>query len=115
MSYPPPPPPPNYPGGQSTYLPYGGGYYHQPRGTNGMAVASLVISCVSFFICAPVAVVGAILGHIARNQIRDSGEDGDGVALAGIIIGWIVFGLVLAAVAFYVLVFVLVAANESNY
>jgi hypothetical protein len=37
--------------------------------------------------------VGAILGHVARRKIRRSGEAGDGMALAGIIVGWIVFVL----------------------
>jgi len=37
--------------------------------------------------------VGAILGHIARGQIARSGEQGDGIALAAIIIGWIFTGL----------------------
>jgi hypothetical protein len=40
-----------------------------------------------------VGLVGAILGHVARRKIRTSGEGGDGMALAGIIVGWIVLAL----------------------
>jgi K+-transporting ATPase A subunit len=63
------------------------------RSTNGMAIASLVlaISC-----CAPLAV---IFGHIAKRQIRERGEDGGGLATAGLVIGYI--GL--ALLALYVL------------
>ena len=40
--------------------------------------------------------LGAILGHVARRKIRNSGEGGDGMALAGIIVGWIVLALGIA-------------------
>lgn len=106
--YPPPPPPPDYPGGYASgppaYNPYGG--YQAPRGTNGLAIASLVVSLVSIFFCMPASAVGAIMGHMARNQIRESGEEGEGLALAGIIVGWIVFGLFILILAFYLIVIV---------
>jgi hypothetical protein len=44
------------------------------RGMNGLAVMSLV----SVFVFGPLAV---ILGHMARHQIRRSGESGAGIAL----------------------------------
>jgi MFS family permease len=80
--------------------PYG---YGQPmaisKPTNGMAVAAMVVSIVGIAgVCAYgvgglVGIVGAILGHVARRQIRERGEQGDGMALAGIIVGWIAAGL----------------------
>jgi len=39
---------------------------------------------------------GAIMGHIARRQIRTTQEAGDPMAKAGIIVGWIVLGLAVA-------------------
>ena len=33
------------------------------------------------------------MGHIARKQIRERNEQGDGFALAGIIVGWVITGL----------------------
>ncbi len=51
--------------------------------TNVLAVLSLVLSLVFF---APVAV---IMGHIAVSQIARTGEDGRGMAIAGLIIGWV--------------------------
>jgi hypothetical protein len=80
---------------QSGYpsAPYAGGYgASQPR-TNGMAIGSLVASIVGVpltFLCytgALGAIVGIVLGFIAINQIKQSGEEGRGFAIAGIIIG----------------------------
>lgn len=78
----------------------------QSTGTNGMAIAALVISLHSFGLPG-VSIVGAILGHVARHQIRRTGQDGDGVALAGIIIGWAITGLYLALVGFIIVAAVL--------
>jgi hypothetical protein len=75
-------PPPGY------AQPYPYGYQMQPP-TNGMAIAALVTSCVMLVSCMPLSVVGAVLGHIARRQIRETGESGDGLALAAVILGWI--------------------------
>jgi hypothetical protein len=61
-----------------------------------------VVSCVGApAIClygasALVAPVGAILGHVARRRIRAVGAGGQGMALAGIIIGWVATALGLA-------------------
>lgn len=88
-------PPPGYP----PYPPQ----YVVVRPTDGMAVASLVTSIAGFLVCVGLpGVVGALLGHSARRRIRQTGADGDGMALAGIIIGWIGFGLGIALVIFYV-------------
>lgn len=99
--------PPPYPG----YPPYG---YPPPRTTNGMAIASLVCSLSGFltFLSAP---VGAILGHIARKQIRERGEEGDGMALAGIIVGWIITGLGVLGCGAYVLFIVVLIGTTSSY
>jgi Domain of unknown function (DUF4190) len=56
--------------------------YPQPRPTNGMAIASLVASLL-------VAPLGIIFGHISLSQIKRSGEDGKGLAIAGLVIGYL--------------------------
>jgi hypothetical protein len=76
-------PPPGYP--VQHYGPYA---YAPARPTNGLAIASLVVSIASFVVCPLFAVVGVVLGYRARTQIRERNEDGDGLALAGIITGW---------------------------
>lgn len=65
--------------------------------TNALAIASLVLSLASVSVCIS-APIGAILGHVARRQIAERGESGDGMARAGIIIGWIVTALLGAVI-----------------
>ncbi|RZU62701.1 DUF4190 domain-containing protein [Zhihengliuella halotolerans] len=55
----------------------------QVRPTNTFAILALIFS---FF----VAILGVVFGHLARAQIRRTGEAGDGLALAGLIIGYAV-------------------------
>ena len=64
---------------------------------NGLAVASLVFGFAQFMV-GPVATVPAIvLGHMARNQIKQTGEQGAGLALAGLVLGWgaVALGIIL--------------------
>ena len=88
-----PPPPPQY--GQPQYAPppygqppqqygqppYGQPHYGypQPSSTNGFAIASLICA----FLCTP---LGLIFGFIAKSQIRQTGQQGNGLATAGIVI-----------------------------
>ena len=78
--------------------PYPYGYQVGPP-TNSKAIASLVTSLAMLAFCFPLAVIGAILGHIARREIRERGEGGDGLALAGIIIGWLALLVPLLVIA----------------
>lgn len=90
MTWPPPPPPPYPP----PYPPPGPG--RDPfglAGTNRLAIAALAVSVASFFLFWPAGIVGAILGQQARKQIKQTREDGDGLATAGIWIGWVLFVL----------------------
>jgi hypothetical protein len=68
--------------------------------TNGLAIASLACG-VAQFAFGPLATIPAImLGHMARSQIRRTGEQGAGLALAGLVLGWgaVILGIVLIAV-----------------
>jgi hypothetical protein len=100
-------PPPSTPPPPSPYPPYGApspyGSIPPTQQTNGLAIASLVVSIGSVVLCCGLpGIVGAILGHVARKQIREQGQAGEGMALGGIIVGWIAFGLSMALVIFYV-------------
>ncbi len=82
-------------GGQQAYP----GYAYPGRRTNSLAVVSLVASIAGVTILPVLAsIVGVITGHMARRQIRDSGEGGDGMAVAGLVIGWIGVGIAAAGV-----------------
>ena len=72
-----------------------------PEKTNGLSIASLVLSLVNVIPCfwfLPVpALLGVIFGIVSRNQIkRTPGSKGRGLTLAGLIVG-LVF-LVLGAI-----------------
>jgi len=61
-----------------------------------MAIASLIASILGVtFVPTLGSIVGVILGYVARNQIRESGGavGGEGLAKAGLIIGWVGIGL----------------------
>ena len=90
------PPPPGYaaPG-------YGAPGYGRPRGTNTLAIISLV----GAFICTP---AGLVCGIIALNQIKRTGEQGRGLALAGVIIS------VLSIVAFIAILSLGIAFGTSS-
>jgi hypothetical protein len=88
MSQPPPPPPNGGPEGQP-YTPPGG------SGTNGLAIAALVLGITGFIAYAIPAILALIFGYRAKGQIDASGgvQGGRGMALAGIILGWIWIGV----------------------
>jgi Domain of unknown function (DUF4190) len=80
------------------------------RPTNGLAVASLVCSCVGVipFLFGVPCILGVIFGFVSRHQIRRSlgAQGGSGLALAGIIVG---FGLI----GIFILLVVLLAMFGS--
>lgn len=65
------------------------------RTTNRMAIASLALSLTGLSTCGVSAILGAILGHVARRQIRERGQLGDGLAVAGIVVGWLLYAVML--------------------
>jgi hypothetical protein len=72
------------------------------RATNGLAIASLVLSLL--WIWGLGSLLAVILAVRARTQIRDSGgrQGGDGLAVAGLVIGIIgLAGTVLATIAVF--------------
>ena len=76
-----------------------------PSPTNGLAIASLACG-VAQFAFGPLPTIPAIvLGHVARHQIKRTGEQGAGMALAGLLLGWAAVALgVLAILAITLLV-----------
>ncbi len=64
--------------------------------TSGMAIASLILGISGLTIVPFFASIAAIIiGYMARNEIRQRPDElgGDGLALAGIIMGWIAVGV----------------------
>lgn len=87
----------------------------QKKPTNGMAVASLVLS-IAGMVALPIIgpLMGVIFGTVAKNQIKTTHEEGSGLATAGIIIG--IIQLVLALLLFiFIAVLILAGAFSDNY
>ena len=67
----------------------------QPQ-TSGLAIASLVLGICGWTILPLVGSILAIItGYMARKEIRENpdGLAGDGMALAGLVLGWVSIGL----------------------
>lgn len=62
---------------------------------NVLAIVSLVTSILGF------SLVGIVTGHIGLSQIKKTGEDGRGLAIAGLVIGY----LSIAALVLFILFF----------
>lgn len=77
-------------------------YYPPAQRTNSLAVVSLVTALVGIFF-APISLVAVITGHIARRQIAETGEQGDGLAVAGLIIGYVWMGIFALMMILYIL------------
>ena len=66
--------------------------------TNQLAIASLACGLAQF-VFGPVAAIPAIVfGHVARHQIKRTGEQGADLALAGLILGWAAVILVIVLI-----------------
>jgi uncharacterized membrane protein len=73
--------------------------------TNTMAVISLATGIASWFVLPLVGgVVAVVTGHIAKKEIRQTGQQGDGLATVGLVLGY----LHLAVVALVILILFLV-------
>ena len=108
---PPPPPAPAAPAyGQQ---PGGYGYQSTPR-TNGLAIASLVLGIAQIFLCIIGGILALVFGYISRRQIDESGgtQGGRGMAIAGIILGWIGIGLGIAYIVFIIIA--VIVSDDSN-
>ena len=96
VGYPPPLPPAGY-GGYPPPFPEPYDPYRPavPVGTNGKAIAALILSIVGLPLCGVSAIVGMVLGFIAMGETKRTGQSGYGMALAAVIIGAVVLVLYL--------------------
>lgn len=82
---------------------YGQAYVSNPSDKwNVLAIVSLVTA---FFI----SLAAVITGHIALGQIKKTGEKGRGMAIAGLVLGYL--GLVFGAI--WIILLIVVAASGS--
>ncbi|MGB3486112.1 MAG: DUF4190 domain-containing protein [Mycobacterium sp.] len=92
------------PGDFTAQDPYGYGHAPPQQHTNTMAIASLVISLLGIvpFCGGILSIVGIVLGAVALSQIKETRQEGYGIAVAGIVVGvamlivgliWTIFAL----------------------
>jgi uncharacterized membrane protein YgaE (UPF0421/DUF939 family) len=72
-------------------------------GTNGKAIGALVASLVGLLFCGLPSIAGLILGIIAMRETKRTGQDGNGMALAAVIIGGLATAMWLLVLFFWVL------------
>ena len=82
----------------------------QPPRTNGNAIASLVCGIVATMSFGITSIPAIILGHMAKAQIRRRGEQGDGLATGGLVLGYVM----LAGVIAFTVLLVGLYAGSSN-
>jgi hypothetical protein len=93
MTATPPQEPDRVPEPQPATPSYGAGAASPTPKTNGFAIASLVLGIIP---CTGItSILAIVFGFIARNQIQQSGgtQQGSGMALAGIILGFFWIGI----------------------
>lgn len=95
--------------------PYGAG---GPAKTNTLAIVSLVSSLIGIFIIPLLgSLAGIITGHISLGQVKKTGEQGRGLALAGTIIGYVGLGfIVIGLIVFlaFLLPLIVYSVNTST-
>lgn len=108
--------PPSY-GSQShdQYGGYGGYAGGSAPSNNTMAMISLVAGIVGLTVLPFLgSIVAVITGHMARREIARTGEQGSGLATAGLIMGWIGVGILVLIVVLALVVFGSMAAMVGS-
>lgn len=98
----------------------------QPPNQNLATISMIlgILSLCSFLVgccCGPLALVipplaiGAVVcGHMAKSRIRKGTDAGDGMALAGLICGYVALALFCAAIIFYVILMLNMDVNQQG-
>ncbi len=94
--------PPAY--GQPTPYPQGGGYGAGVYPKNNLAVWSLVLAIVGFFVCSIfTSIPGIIVGSKAKQAVARGEANNGSLANAGYIASWVVTGLQVIAIIFLII------------
>src|SRR5713226_9101203 len=94
------------------------GHISRPYNTWAIVSASFAASTILGSWCLG-GLIAVVTGHVARSQIKRTREAGEGLALAGLIAGYISIGLfflfVLAYIAFFVFIFAFAAIHPATF
>ena len=72
--------------------------------TNSTAIAAMVLGIAEFATFGLTAIPAIICGHIAHREIRQTGEQGTGMATAGLVLGYLAVGFWSVMLIFLVMV-----------
>jgi hypothetical protein len=74
----------------------------------------LVLGIAQIFLCIIGGILALVFGYISRRQIDESGgtQGGRGMAIAGIILGWIGIGLGIAYIV--VIIIAVIVSDDDN-
>ena len=109
MTEPSPPNPPYGPPGSHPWPSDQAGYGPPPKyasyaptsaGTNGMAVASMVLGILWLWWLG--SILALVFGYVAKQQINERGEGGGAMATAGIVLGWIGVGFMALSLLLFI-------------
>jgi Domain of unknown function (DUF4190) len=70
-------------------------------GTSSMAVSSMVLAALGIFTGGLTAIPAVIFGHIARRQMKLTGQHGDGLATGGLVLGYMAIIIYSVLIAVY--------------
>jgi hypothetical protein len=88
-------------------MPYG-------KKDSALAIVSLVSGLVAWTFLPFIGAIAAVItGHLAKKEIRDSGNtlNGNGMALAGLILGYVQLGLALLGIILLTVAIIVFGAN----
>ena len=85
--------------------------------TNTLAIVALVSGIVGLTLIPFLAsIVAVVTGHMARAEVRRKGEQGAGLALAGLIMGYVGIGLAVIVISLlFAFLGVVIASGMGNY
>jgi hypothetical protein len=86
-------------------MPYGYSPYAPTQGTNGMAVASLVLGILWVWWIG--SILAIVFGFVALGQLKVRNQQGRGLAIAGLVLGFIGVGILILAI-------IVAATTDSN-
>ena len=114
----PPPPPGQAPYAMQQYppQPYPQGHYGPNPSTqkNWMGIVSLVAS-LSSIVTGIGCIAGIVFGHLGLNAAKKGEADNRGLALAGLITGYVFLGIGLLMVVGYIAFFAWIVSVDSTY
>jgi hypothetical protein len=77
----------------------------QPQ-TSGKAIAALILGICGIVVFPLIGVVALFVGYGAREEIRrEPGLAGDGMATAGIVLGWVSVAIVILGILLLIAIF----------